>query len=155
MHRVGEQFASFCDIVSAVAVGEQAVVADTVKTVRQNVQQETADELVRIERHEAVARVAFASIILPLEGDTPAVEGDETGVANGDAVGVAGEISEDGLGSAERTLSVDHPFDTAERLEERLEGIGIMKRGMVAEELKRSLGVRGGEPLAHEPPEQS
>ena len=54
-------------LVGAVAVGEEAVVADAVKAVRQGVQQEAADELVGVERHDL--RLAVVAIILPAEGD--------------------------------------------------------------------------------------
>ena len=64
--------------------------ADAVKAVGQNVQKDAADELVRIERHDAVARLSFASVILPFEDDTLAIEGDEARVGDGDAVGEAG-----------------------------------------------------------------
>ena len=118
--------------------------ADAVKAVGQNVQKEAADELVCIERHEAVARLTLASIIFPFEGDTLAIEGEEARVGDCRAVGVAGEIGEHLVGAGERAFGVDHPFHTAKRLEEGSECIGIMKRGIVAEELQPTLGVHVG-----------
>ena len=41
----GEQLARACDVVGARTAGEQAVVADAVEAVRQDVGQESADEL--------------------------------------------------------------------------------------------------------------
>ena len=42
---ISEQLTGACDVVGAGAAGEQAVVADAVEAVRQNVDQEFADDL--------------------------------------------------------------------------------------------------------------
>ena len=47
--------------------------------------------------------------MLPL-GDTLLVEGDQAAVGDGNAVGVARQIGEHGLGPAERPLCVDDPL---------------------------------------------
>ena len=52
-----EELAGQCDIVGPVAVGEEAVVTDAVKPVGQDMDQEAADELVGVERHQLVAGV--------------------------------------------------------------------------------------------------
>ena len=62
-----------------------------------------------------VSIAAFDPIVLPLEGDAVAVEGDQATVGDGDAVGVAGEIGQHRLGFAERAFSIDDPFDFAQR----------------------------------------
>jgi hypothetical protein len=49
------------------------------KSVGQNVDQEAADELVGIERHELVAGVVFGPVILPFERHARAVEGEGLG----------------------------------------------------------------------------
>ena len=61
------QSASFA---RAMAVGEKAEVADAVEAVGQGVQQEAADELVGVERHDL--GLAVMAIVLPAEAD-PAV----------------------------------------------------------------------------------
>ena len=48
--------------------GEQALVADPVKAARQNMEQESADELVGAERHDALAVGAIAAVILVAHG---------------------------------------------------------------------------------------
>ena len=45
------------------------------ESVGQDVDQEAADELVGVERHELVAGVAFGPVILPFERHALAVEG--------------------------------------------------------------------------------
>ena len=63
----GEQFAGARDVVGAGGLGEQAVVADAVEAVGQDVDQEAADELVGGERHHLVAVAAFEPVVLPLK----------------------------------------------------------------------------------------
>ena len=75
------------------------------KSVGQNVDQEAADELVSIERHELVAGVVFGPVILPLERHALAVEGDEPAIGNGDPVSVAGQVGEHSAGSAKGRLA--------------------------------------------------
>ena len=58
-------------------------------------------------------------------------------IGDGDAVGVAGEISEYGPGSAERGLGVDAPLDLARRRQIGREGLALGERGMFAEEAER------------------
>ena len=102
------------------AVGEQAVVADAVEALGQHVQEEPADELVGGERHRLPAFGSVDAIVLPAEGDAVVVGRDETAIGDGDAVGVAREIAQHLLGSGERVLGVDHPFDLAQRGRKRL-----------------------------------
>ena len=77
----------------------------------QHVQEKAADELGRVERHGFEPVAAFDPVVLPFEGDAGLVERDEPGVGDGDAVGVAGEIGEDGLRSGEGPLGIDDPCD--------------------------------------------
>ena len=108
--RCVEQLAGSRDVVGAPGAGEQAVVADAVEAVRQDVDEEAADELACGEGHHLGPLAALGAIVLPLEGDALAVERDEAAVGDGDAVGVAGEVGQNRLGSSERTLAVDDPF---------------------------------------------
>ena len=121
----------------ALWAGEEAVVADAMEAARQHVQEEAADELGGVERHRLdpgfAGRLA-AAIVLPLEGDALVVEPDQTCIRDGDAVGVARQIGEDGLGSGERPFGVDHPLAAAQRRERGVEGASRGERGEIAEE---------------------
>src|SRR6185436_138229 len=64
-----EQLASTCDALGAIGVGEEPIVADTVEALRQDVDQEAADELVRRQRHRLPALGAFDAVVLPAERD--------------------------------------------------------------------------------------
>ncbi len=88
----GHQLLGARDIGLAAGAGQQPVVADAMKALRQNVEQEAPDELVCSERHCAVPRLPVAAVILVPKGHAALVESDEPAVRDGDAMGVASEI---------------------------------------------------------------
>ena len=69
-----EQPAGVFEMAVAGGAGEQAVVADAVEALRQDVEQEAADELVGGERHDLLPVGAGAAIVLVAEGDAGLVE---------------------------------------------------------------------------------
>src|SRR5262249_61695814 len=77
-----EQPASQCNVVGPVAIGEEAVVTDAVKSVGQDVDQKAADKLVGVERHQLVAGIGLGPVILPFERHALAIKGDEPAVGN-------------------------------------------------------------------------
>src|SRR3546814_5970950 len=97
-----EEAARVFKVSLAPCAGEQAVVADAVEPARQGVEQEAADELVSGEGHDLLAVGGALAIILVTEGDSGIVEADEAAVRYRNAVGVAGQIGEHGLGPRER-----------------------------------------------------
>ena len=99
------------DVAASNRSGEQTVVADAVEAARQHVQEKAADELAGVERHGLEPVAGFDPVVLPFEGDALVVEPDQACVRDGDAVGVAGEIGEDGLRSGEGPFGVDDPCD--------------------------------------------
>jgi hypothetical protein len=64
-----------CNVAGARAAGEQAVVADAVEARRQDVDQESADELGASECHDLLTVASLDTIVLPSEGDTAPVAG--------------------------------------------------------------------------------
>jgi len=60
--------------------GQQPVMADAMKPLWQNVEQEAPDELIGAECHRAVPRLPVAAVILVAEGHTALVESNETAV---------------------------------------------------------------------------
>ena len=121
----------------------------------QHVHQEAADELVGIERHHLVALGTFDAVVLPLEGDAVVIDRDQAAVGDGDAVGVAREIAQHFLGTAEWPFAVDHPFAVAQRRQICGEGLCIGQRSMLAEELQLSGVMSGDELLQEQPAEQA
>ena len=125
-----EQLARPRDVVGAGGAGEETVVADAVKAVGQDVDEEAADELVGGELHDLVAGAAVGPIVLVFESDAPAIESDQPAVGDGDAVSVARQIGQHRLRSAERGLGVDVPLDLAQRRQIGREGFAFGERGM-------------------------
>ena len=83
-----EQFASTRDVVGAGGFGQQAVVADAVEALGQDVDEESADELVCGECHALVSISALDTVVLALEGDAVLVECDQAAIGDGNAVGI-------------------------------------------------------------------
>src|SRR5215469_13998771 len=80
--------------------------ADAMKPLWQNVEQEASDKLVGTEGHCAVPSLPVAAVILVAEGHAALVERSEPAVRDGDAMGVAAEISEHCFWPVERRFSI-------------------------------------------------
>ena len=80
MLRIGrfgpKQLPDPCDIGDTIAVSEEAVVTDAVLAFGQDVDQEPADKLCRIQRHGGVATRAFKTVVFDAEGDAALVHTD-------------------------------------------------------------------------------
>ena len=72
-------------------------------------------------RHGAAAVVVPR--VAPAKAHLSVLEADEPSVGDGDPMGVAGQILQNVLGSAERRLGVDHPLSSSEAPEQRVEGV--------------------------------
>jgi hypothetical protein len=114
-----EQLAHPGDVMRADAAGQQAVVANAMEAARQDVNEKAADELGDGKRHRLLAIAPLDPIILPSECDGAVSERDQPAVGDGDAMGVARQIGQNGLGSAEGSLGIDDPFDPAQRRQKR------------------------------------
>ena len=130
-----EQAAAQRQFVGAMTIGEQPVMANAIEPVRQDVKQEAADELAGGERHGLALCWSGLAVVLPAEDDMLIGEFDEPAVADGDAVGIAGQIGQHLFGASERALGKDHPFALAKRRETGHERRAIRVRGEIVEEL--------------------
>ena len=106
-----EQSAAVDQFLFADAIGEEAEVADADHSDRQHVEQETADELDRIEGHGLGARVI--RVVFPVEADLAVFQGSKPMVGDGDAVRVARQVLEHAAWSTERRLDVNDPFEVS------------------------------------------
>src|SRR5271167_36349 len=131
-----QKFTRSRDRLGAIAAGEQAVVANAMEALGQNVDQKPADKLADVEGHRRVPAWAFDPVVFDLERDAVLVDRDQTAVRDGDAVGISRQIGEHGLRARERTLGVDEPALLAERGEECRERLRIDKMRVCAEELQ-------------------
>ena len=106
------------------------------EALRQHVDEEPADELVRRKRHGFPAARTFDAIVLPAERHVTSIGGDEPAVGDGNAMRVAREIAQHLLRPGEWLFAVDDPLDPAQRRQELLEGSLIGEPGMGVEELQ-------------------
>jgi len=96
-----------------IAVAQKAVVANTLKTVGQNVEQEAANELLGLQGHRFL--LVVVTIIFPAEDDLAVVDVEEAVVGKGDAMGIATQVVEDLFRAAEGCFGVDDPLGFAKR----------------------------------------
>lgn len=121
----GEQCARQGQQLFAEAVGEQAVAADAHEAFWQYMQEEAAEKVHRVEGHDAL--LAMVGIIAPEEADALPVEGGDAVIADGHAMGVAAEVSQNMFGPTEGRLGVDVLFLLAQLVDQ------LFKRCRVAE----------------------
>ena len=122
-HGHGEQLPAACQISRAMAVAEKAVVADALKTIRQNVKQEAPQELIcRQARHLGPLRMF---VVLVGEGNLPVVKRLQAVIGDGDPMGIAAQIVQNPAGAAEWPLGLDHPLHIVERRQIPGEIVGI------------------------------
>ena len=130
-----EQAAAQRQFVGAMTIGKQPVVTDTIEPVRQNMKQEAANELASGECHGLALCLSLLVVVLPAKADMLISEFDEPTVADGDTMGIAGQISQHLLWPSERALGKHHPFALAKRRETGHERRAIRVRGKIVEEL--------------------
>ena len=118
----GQELAALSEPELAVAVGEEAEVADALESRGESVEEKAADELLGGERHAAGFVLVFVAVVLPLERDFTVVHRLEAIVGDGGTVGITAEVSERLLGSAERRFGVDDPVASAQGGEVSPEG---------------------------------
>ena len=116
----------------AATVGQEAERADANKAAGQDMEEETAQELLRSERHQSL--LITVGIILPAESNLIMLEGHEAMVSDGHAMGIAGEITEDMMGTAERGFGIDDPVLTEQGTQESAESFLVLKRSKRAGE---------------------
>jgi hypothetical protein len=87
------------------------------------VEQEAAQELDRVQRHEFGA--GAMGVIFPLETNVTVFERAQAVVGNGNAVRVASQILEYTTRSAKGGFAVDHPIDAGGLIAQSLEGSGV------------------------------
>ena len=97
-------------MLASAGAGQQPVMADAMKPLWQNVEQEAPDELVGAECHCPVSRRSVAAVIIVPEGHATLVESNEPAVRDGDVMGVAGEIGKHCFWAREGRLGVDKPI---------------------------------------------
>ena len=129
-----------CELLCPVSIGEEAVVANTLKSFGQNVEQEPTDELLGGECHGLVT--AVVAIVLPAKLNLPVVQPEQPIVRDSNPMGVPCDVLEDLLRSAERWLGVDLPIYFPGGSDVAQEGVSCAKWLQGGKELQLS-GIEG------------
>ena len=117
----------------------------------QDVKQEAADELDRVEGHDCTTVVM--SGVPPAKSHLSLVEAEESSVGDGDAVGVAGQVLQHVFRTAEGRLGVDHPLLVAHDREQGVKCTWLRERSQRAGEAEFVVSIalpEEGEQLAAE-----
>jgi hypothetical protein len=96
-------------------IGHQAEVADADESLRQDVKQESSDELVSSESRRS--HLVAAGVIPPTESNAFAIEGDESVVGDGDTMSITAEIADDLFWPAKGGLCINNPILPKQRSE--------------------------------------
>ncbi len=107
----------------APSVGENTEVADADEALREQVKQEATEKLIARDGHHFLLIVVGG--VAPAEGDLAVRQCDQAMVGDGDAVGIAAEILQDVIGSAEGWFGVDDPIFAEQRTQPGSEELGM------------------------------
>jgi len=134
-----------------VAIGQQAVVPDFDKSLRQDMQPKAADEFIQGERHFRFA--GSVGIVLVGKGDglLGRVERQQPSIGDADAMGIARQVGQYRLRPGERPLGIDHPTFAASLLHQLLKGVALRQRLQLAVKLQFSFGVKLAQTVAELP----
>ncbi len=129
-----EKLAATLQLLLAVSIAEEPVVANAMEPTRQNVEQKSPDELVRREGHGFLLIVV--AVVSPVEFHLAIFDVDDPVIGNGDAVRVAADIVHHLLWPGERWLGVDDPFHISHWIEITGESLWILQCLKQREELQ-------------------
>src|SRR5467141_1257921 len=120
-----EKLAATLQLRRAVSIAEEPVVANAMKSTRQNVEQKSSDELVRREGHGFL--LVIVAVVSPVKFHLAIFDVDDPVIGNGHAVRVAADIVHHLLWPGERWLGVDDPFHVSHWIEMTGESLGILE----------------------------
>ena len=132
-------------------VGEKSEVADAHEAAWQQMEQESAQELLDIESHEPLL-VAMGGVS-PLEGDAALGETDQPAVGDGNAMGVGAQIAQHMFRPSQGFLGVDDPVMAEQYAQPCCKGTRLGHGQEVAMELEHASkegAAKSGDELAAE-----
>src|ERR1700694_168865 len=136
------------------SVGKEAVAANTMKAIRQYVQEEAANELGDRDTHDFALVIAAFPIVFPAEGDMGLIEIEQATVGDRNAMGVAREIGQDLLGTGEGLLGIDNPFGCAQGRESGGKCLRLIETDEIPKELQFTGIECCRQTFEEQPPEQ-
>src|ERR1700730_4228106 len=107
-----QQLSAPCQFLFSVSVGQETVVADTLKTLRKHMEQKSSDKLLGLQCHRLLLGVV--TIILVTEAHLGLSDVQQTTIGNRHAMSIAPDRVYRLLGPGERPLGVNHPRGLAQ-----------------------------------------
>jgi hypothetical protein len=120
-----QELAAMLQLLFAVSIAQEAVIATAVESTGENVEEESADELLGRESHDFLLIVV--AVVPPVELDLRVFDIHDPMIGNRDPVRVAADVVHHLLGSGEGRFGVDDPFQVAHRIEMPAENLWISK----------------------------
>jgi hypothetical protein len=143
------------DTIPPMTIGEKAEMAHAVEAVWKHMEEKSSDKLVGMKTHDLLTVATVATIILPSKGDMVAIGMNDAAVCDGDTMGVAAEIGEHLIWTAEWRLRIDNPFNAASAGKMAGECFVIVEMSEVVEELQLAFGKGFSQSCQEKPPEQT
>src|SRR5712691_2364963 len=110
-----EKLAATLQLLLAVSIAEEPVVANAMEPTRENVEQKSPDELVRREGHGFLLIVV--AVVSPVKFHVAAFDVHQPVIGNGNTVSVTTDVVHHLLWSGERWFGVDDPFHVSHQVE--------------------------------------
>jgi hypothetical protein len=151
-----KQLANQSKAPGTVPVGKESKLANAHEAVWKDMLYVAPQELGGRERHEAL--LVSACIILPAESDLFPIKGDQSVIADGNAMSIAAQVAKDRCWTRHRLLDIDDPVFPAQRLKKSPESLGIFQRpgGAAETQLVSAIGtLQSVEKLAPKDPLQN
>lgn len=133
-------------------VAEQSVMPDSDESLGQHMHEETPDELFGMKGQGGVCP---CPVVLDLEADRFGTNVEDSGIGDGDAVGIPSEVLDDIGSTLESLLDVGNPFLGVEGGEEIVEHPGIAKHLEIRRKIEFFLLIEYLQAMEKFPPEES
>ena len=134
-------------------MAEKTVVAKALEAFGQDMQQEAANELVRLQRQGFLP--GLVAIILVAKTDLAVVDVEQAMVGDGHAVGITPQVIQDLFGTSERWFGVNHPLAFAQRGQVLGESFRVTESLEGGKELELAVVKGGLEVIEEQAPEQA
>jgi len=103
------------------AVGQEAEVTDPHKAFGQHMQQEAPDQFLASQGHDLVATAVAVVLVADIHRLVVLIEVEQPPVRQGDAMAVAAQVLDHGVGARQTGLGIDHPLGLHQGVEDPLD----------------------------------
>ena len=118
------------------AVRQEAVVANTMEAIRQDVEEKATNELADFQAHDLALVTTPFAVRLPAKGHVGRIERKQAAVGDRNPMGIAREISQDLFGTHKGLVGIDEPFACAQRQQRVRKCSGLVEGSEIAKELQ-------------------